>query len=61
MNSRTIWLIVILALIVAIGVFWTFSNVREIPSEMDAQTSPVDEDIAPPNTTGADENPENAT
>jgi hypothetical protein len=39
----------------------TFSNVREIPSEMDAQTSPVDEDIAPPNTTGTDENPENAT
>jgi hypothetical protein len=61
MKSRTMWLIGVLALIVAIGVFWTFSNVREIPSEMDAQTSPVDEDTTPPNTTGADENPENAT
>jgi hypothetical protein len=61
MKSRTMWLIGILALIVAIGAFWTFSNVREIPSEMDGQTSPVDEDITPPNTTGADQNPENAT
>ena len=61
MNSRTIWLVGILALIVAIAVFWTFSNVRQIPAEMDAQTSPVDEDITPPNTTGADENPPNAS
>jgi hypothetical protein len=61
MNSRTMWLIGILAVIVAVAVFWTFSSVRQIPTEMDAQTSPVDEDITPPNTTGPDENPPNAS
>jgi hypothetical protein len=55
------WLVGILAVIIAVAVFWTFSTVRQVPTEMDGQTGPVDEDTTPPNTTGPDANPPNAS
>ena len=61
MSNRTLLLIAAVVIVVGLGSLLVFNSVRQVPGEMDGQTSPVDEDTSAPNTTGPDASPDNAT
>jgi hypothetical protein len=61
MRIGTKWLILAVVVIVGIATFAVFNGVRNAPAEMDGQTNAADADTKPPNTTGPDASPDNAS